>query len=82
MEFGSRLVSLTQDADGVDATIVKQDGQEEVQRYDFLVGTDGARGVVRKQLGLSFLGESRPSLNLIIGDIHLEGIDADASLLF
>ncbi|KAJ7503274.1 FAD binding domain-containing protein [Mycena galericulata] len=77
VEFGTELVSLAQDADGVDATIIKKNGKEEVQRYDFLVGTDGARGVVRKQLGLPFLGESRPSVNFIIADVRLEGIDGD-----
>ncbi|KAJ7504265.1 FAD binding domain-containing protein [Mycena galericulata] len=75
VEFGSELVSLAQDADGVDATIINKNGQEEVQRYDFLVGADGARGVVRKQLGLAFLGESRPSVNFIIGDVRLEGLE-------
>ncbi|KAJ7782041.1 FAD binding domain-containing protein [Mycena maculata] len=77
VEFGSKLLSLTQDADGVDAIIVKQDGQEKIERYDFVVGTDGARGIVRKQLGLSLFGESRPSINLITGDVRVEGIDID-----
>ncbi|KAF7356181.1 Pentachlorophenol 4-monooxygenase [Mycena venus] len=74
VEFGTSLASFIQDTNGVDATIVKGDGQEEVQRFDFLVGADGARGVVRKQLGLAFLGESRPELQAIIGDYwHMWG---------
>ncbi|KAJ7436721.1 FAD binding domain-containing protein [Mycena galericulata] len=77
VEFGSELVCLAQDADGVDATIIKKNGQEEVQRYDFLIGADGARGIVRRQLGLAFLGESRESVNFIIADVHLKGIDGD-----
>ncbi|KAJ7879257.1 FAD binding domain-containing protein [Mycena olivaceomarginata] len=78
VEFGTRLVSLTQDAEGVDAVIAKGDavlGQEDTQRFDFLVGADGARGIVRKQLGLAFLGESRPSIKFIIADVRVEGID-------
>ncbi|KAJ7182526.1 FAD binding domain-containing protein [Mycena crocata] len=67
VEFGSELVSLTQDADGVEATIVTHSGKEGTQRFEFLVGADGGRGVVRKQLGLSFLGESRPAIRLILG---------------
>ncbi|KAJ7648599.1 FAD binding domain-containing protein [Mycena polygramma] len=77
VEFGTSLLSLKQDADGVDATIGKPDGQEETQRFEFLVGADGARGVVRKQCGLTFLGESRPSIKFIIGDLRVEGIDED-----
>jgi 2-polyprenyl-6-methoxyphenol hydroxylase-like FAD-dependent oxidoreductase len=78
VEFGTTLVSLVQDMNGVDATIVKEDGKEETQRFEFLVGADGARGVVRKQLGLTFLGESRPGNNAIIGDIRVEGLGQDA----
>ncbi|KAJ7314447.1 FAD binding domain-containing protein [Mycena albidolilacea] len=80
VEFGTRLVSFTQDAGGVDAVVVKGDaGQEETltQRFDFLVGADGARGIVRKQLGLDFLGESRPSVKFIIADLRVQGIDED-----
>jgi 2-polyprenyl-6-methoxyphenol hydroxylase-like FAD-dependent oxidoreductase len=72
------LASFAQDADGVDATIVKPDG-EEIKRFTFLVGADGARGVVRKQLGHTFPGESRPSVKFIIADVRVEGIDEDAS---
>ncbi|KAF7356150.1 Pentachlorophenol 4-monooxygenase [Mycena venus] len=82
VEFGTSLASFIQDTNGVDATIVKGDGHEEVQRFDFLVGADGARGVVRKQLGLTFLGESRPELHAIIGDVRVEGLGQDASIFF
>ncbi|KAJ7817055.1 FAD binding domain-containing protein [Mycena olivaceomarginata] len=80
VEFGTRLVSFTQDAGGVDVVFVKgAAGQEETltQRFDFLVGADGARGIVRKQLGLDFLGESRPSVKFIIADLRVQGIDED-----
>ncbi|KAJ6485824.1 FAD binding domain-containing protein [Mycena sanguinolenta] len=75
VEFGTSLVSLTQDADGVNATIEK-DGKD-MQRFEFVVGADGARGVARKQLGLIFDGESHPELHAIIGDVRLEGLDQD-----
>ncbi|KAJ6581605.1 FAD binding domain-containing protein, partial [Mycena capillaripes] len=84
VEFGTQLASLAQDTNGVDATIIKQDGQEETQRYDFLVGADGARGVVRKQLGLTFAGESRPTTKFTLGDVvhwHMWG-DAKADSVF
>ncbi|KAF7344403.1 Pentachlorophenol 4-monooxygenase [Mycena sanguinolenta] len=76
VEFGTNLVSLTQDPDGVNATIEK-DGKEDTQRFEFVVGADGARSVVRKQLGLAFAGESHPELHAIIGDIRVEGLSQD-----
>ncbi|KAJ7314436.1 FAD binding domain-containing protein [Mycena albidolilacea] len=79
VEFGTTLVSLTQDVNGVHATIVKGDGKEETQRFEFLVSADGARGVVRSQLGLTFLGESRPGDKAIIGDIRVECLGQDVS---
>ncbi|KAJ7696576.1 FAD binding domain-containing protein [Mycena rosella] len=77
VEFGTELVSLAQDGEGVNATTTKQNGQQETQRFDFLVGTDGGRGVVRKLLGLTFLGESRPSVNWLLADVVMEGIVGD-----
>ncbi|KAJ7696581.1 FAD binding domain-containing protein [Mycena rosella] len=77
VEYGTELVSLAQDADGVDATITTQDVRQETRRFTFLVGADGGRSAVRKQLGLAFLGESRPSLKYVIADIMVEGIDGD-----
>ncbi|KAJ7799888.1 FAD binding domain-containing protein [Mycena olivaceomarginata] len=68
VEFGTgtQLVSFTQDAGGVDAVIVRGNA-----------GADSACGIVRKHLGLPFLGESRPSVKFIIADIRVEGIDED-----
>ncbi|KAF7370527.1 Pentachlorophenol 4-monooxygenase [Mycena sanguinolenta] len=77
VEFGTQLATFTHDAHGVDATIIDQNGQEETKRYDFLIGADGARGVVRKTLSFNFIGESRPSVKIIIADIVVEGIDED-----
>ncbi|KAJ7879260.1 FAD binding domain-containing protein, partial [Mycena olivaceomarginata] len=85
VEFGTQLVSFTQDAGGVNAVIVKGDavpGQDDTQRFDFLVGADGAHGIVRKHLGLPFLGESWPSVKFIIADVRVEGIDEDADRYF
>ena len=47
VEFGTTLVSLQQDEDGVTAHITKRSGDKdvpEVIRCRWLVGTDGARG--------------------------------------
>jgi 2-polyprenyl-6-methoxyphenol hydroxylase-like FAD-dependent oxidoreductase len=52
---------------------------EESTSFDWLIGTDGARGVVRKQLGLSFLGETREEQYIALGDIVVEGVDPKVS---
>lgn len=37
-------------------------------------------GLVRKQLGLSFVGETRDDQHLVLGDIHLGGLDRDVRI--
>ncbi|KAF7366425.1 FAD-binding-3 domain-containing protein [Mycena sanguinolenta] len=78
VELGSQLLSLEQFPDSVVARIVKTDADgnqiEEDTRFDWLIGTDGARSIVRKQLGLSFLGETQ-SEHIAFGDIVIEGVD-------
>ncbi|KAJ6569265.1 FAD binding domain-containing protein [Mycena capillaripes] len=76
VELGSELRSFEQFPDHVVAHIVTIDSEgkqkEESTRYDWLVGTDGAHSVVRKQLGLSFLGETRTEDHIALGDITVE----------
>jgi 2-polyprenyl-6-methoxyphenol hydroxylase-like FAD-dependent oxidoreductase len=76
VEFGSDLRSFTQSADSISVEIVRHvDGKEVVERSEmtWLVGCDGARSVVRKTLGLSFLGETKDDLEMLIGDIKVKG---------
>ncbi|KAJ6481836.1 FAD binding domain-containing protein [Mycena sanguinolenta] len=78
VELGSQLLSFEQFPDSVVARIAKTDVNgnqvEENTRFDWLVGTDGAHSIVRKQLGLSFLGETQTD-NIALGDIVVEGVD-------
>ncbi|KAF8150684.1 FAD binding domain-containing protein [Crassisporium funariophilum] len=81
VELGLELVSLEQYDDRVEVKLVKrtpnsEGGVEETSTYDWVVGADGARGVVRKLIGLTFLGETSVE-NFVIGDIKLEGLDVD-----
>ncbi len=57
VSFGTRLVGLWQDEDGVTAGMDGPDGREEI-RARWLVGADGASSGVRKALGLDFPGMS------------------------
>ncbi|KAL4242654.1 hypothetical protein ABKN59_011650 [Abortiporus biennis] len=80
VERSTELVSFQQDLNGVTAEILKRSDDDkeirETARFDFLVGADGARGVSRKQLGLTFLGEPT-SHHSLIGDVFVKGLTAD-----
>ncbi|KAJ7583220.1 FAD binding domain-containing protein [Mycena floridula] len=74
VEIDTELISFQQHTDRVDVTI-RNHGDIETKSYAWLVGTDGARSTVRKQLPATFLGE-RPNLNnILVGDIKVEGLD-------
>ncbi|KIK17625.1 hypothetical protein PISMIDRAFT_214758 [Pisolithus microcarpus 441] len=82
VELGTRLISFSQDEKCVRAKVVKHRGDngEEVEEdieAAYLIGADGARGVTRKQLGLTFLGTTQEDNFLVLGDIRLEveGLD-------
>ncbi|KAJ3905978.1 FAD binding domain-containing protein [Lentinula edodes] len=79
VELGTELKSFEQQPDHVVVhvvNIVDSKIVEESFTVDWLVGADGARGVVRKQLGLTFLGES-PEMDAVTGDIYVLGDPLD-----
>jgi 2-polyprenyl-6-methoxyphenol hydroxylase-like FAD-dependent oxidoreductase len=57
VRFGHELISFTQDATSVSATIQTQQGAQETIRAAYLVGCDGGSSTVRKQLGIQLQGE-------------------------
>ncbi|KAK7019453.1 hypothetical protein VNI00_018063, partial [Paramarasmius palmivorus] len=71
VESSTELESFTQDDEGVSVNLVKE-GKRETTRVQWLVGADGAHSVVRKQLGLTFLGETHANIAVLIGDIEIE----------
>ncbi|KDR80539.1 hypothetical protein GALMADRAFT_61028, partial [Galerina marginata CBS 339.88] len=75
VELGTELTSFEQTGEYVKARLKKEStGDEEEADFEWMIGADGARGVVRKQLGLPFLGETRHVENFIVGDIKVEGL--------
>ncbi|KAH9479456.1 Flavin-dependent monooxygenase [Psilocybe cubensis] len=79
VELGTELKSFTQTEKCVHVKLVHEargdrEEFEENSEYEWMIGTDGAKGVVRKMLGLSFLGETRVIENFIVGDIVVEGL--------
>ncbi|KAJ3983131.1 FAD binding domain-containing protein [Lentinula detonsa] len=82
VELHTELRSFEEHDDHVVAHIVKRTpdtdkDKEETLKIDFLVGADGGRSTVRKQLGLDFLGDDSADLKeigMVAGDIEaLEG---------
>jgi putative polyketide hydroxylase len=69
VRFGSRLVTLEQDTDGVQAEIRAADGTVFCVRSDYLVGADGGRSTVREQLGIAFEGPGvvgGPTISILV----------------
>ena len=80
MELATELVGFEQTADGVTAHLVKRDGDKETHEdvfTEWLVGAEGAKSVTRKQLGLTFEGETRPVDRLLIADVEVHGIGSE-----
>ena len=87
VELGTELQSFEQTSSSVKVKLIKRgfsqdpnSGELEESIVDWMIGTDGARGVVRKQLGLAFLGETRNVENFIVGDIYVEGLSQEVRL--
>ncbi|HEY8519518.1 MAG TPA: FAD-dependent monooxygenase [Gammaproteobacteria bacterium] len=53
IEWNTQCVAVRQDADGVTATLLHGDGEEEQVRCRYLVACDGLNSRVRRELGLS-----------------------------
>lgn len=57
LRTGTTLEAFTDGADGIEATLTS-DGRRERVRARYLVGCDGARSTVRKQIGVEMLGST------------------------
>lgn len=68
------VVLVTQDPKGTEIV--------ETVNVPFLVGTDGAHSVTRKALGLTFLGDTRHDVDMVVGDIEIKsGLDPKVWLI-
>lgn len=66
MRFGTTLTGFSQDEDGVVAVVRNEAGEEERIPGVFLVSTEGAHSVTRKQLGIEFEGYTYPERTMIL----------------
>ncbi|KZT72192.1 monooxygenase [Daedalea quercina L-15889] len=77
VELGTELRDLEQHPDYIVAHLAKKDADKEMIETvtcHFLVGTDGGKGVTRKQLGLTFQGETRAQ-HTLASEIEISGLD-------
>ncbi|KZT05391.1 monooxygenase [Laetiporus sulphureus 93-53] len=79
VELGTELQGFEQNRDHVLAHVKKNVGvHKDMENIAcrWLIGADGAKGIVRRQLGLSFLGETLGAgQHLVVGDLEIRGLD-------
>ncbi|WP_330229852.1 FAD-dependent monooxygenase [Nocardia sp. NBC_00508] len=81
VELGTALVDVTQDGDGVTATL-ERDGTRERVRAAYLVGADGGKSTVRKTLGIPFEGSTDESIRMLLGDVRADALDHEYGYWF
>lgn len=72
VERNVSCTKLQQSAEAVTATLSLQDGHEETESYDWVVGCDGAHSAVRHALNATFEGSAYPE-TFLIADVALSG---------
>ncbi|KIK67815.1 hypothetical protein GYMLUDRAFT_36594 [Collybiopsis luxurians FD-317 M1] len=80
VEFNTEVRSFEQFDTHILVTLARKDadGNDILETIDvpYLVGADGAHSTVRKALGLTFLGDTRNDVDMVIGDIEIKsGLD-------
>ncbi|KPB77315.1 FAD-binding monooxygenase, PheA/TfdB family [Pseudomonas cannabina pv. alisalensis] len=77
VEWATEALDISQDGEGVSVQVASQ-GRTRTLRARYLVGTDGGKSFVRKQLGVNFAGSTSEEGRMIVGDLHVEGLSRDA----
>jgi 2-polyprenyl-6-methoxyphenol hydroxylase-like FAD-dependent oxidoreductase len=92
VERSTELLGFSERPDGVEATLRRPDGSEEVCRAAYIVGCDGAHSTVRETLGIGLPGGTYSHLfyvadvvadgPVVNGDIHIDLDAADLLAVF
>ena len=67
VRFGHRVTSIVERGDGVELDVELAGGRRTTVRAEYVVGCDGGRSFVRRELGLRFEGEVGLSLDFMGG---------------
>jgi 2-polyprenyl-6-methoxyphenol hydroxylase-like FAD-dependent oxidoreductase len=70
LNFGIPVKSVSDVGDHVSATILEKTGQIQSIKAKYLVGCDGPRSLVRKYLGIDYIGEGGATRNFMGGRMH------------
>ena len=70
LNFGNSVKSVSDAGDYVSATIEEKSGQIQSLEAKYLVGCDGPRSLVRKYLGIDYIGEGGATRNFLGGRMH------------
>jgi 2-polyprenyl-6-methoxyphenol hydroxylase-like FAD-dependent oxidoreductase len=74
VELDCKLIGFTQNAERVVAQVTHAGQGEEIQTR-YLVGCDGGRSTVRKETGISFLGETWDEEHFLLANVSTSGLD-------
>lgn len=74
VEYGMEAVSFSQDDDGVEVVLRDEAGMQTLARCGYLVGGDGAHGMVRPCSGVEFLTSSVDSQPMLAADVIVDGL--------
>ena len=69
LNFGTPVLSVSNKGDFVSAK-VEEHGKTKIVRAKYLVGCDGARSLVRKHLGIEYVGETANIRDFLGGRMH------------
>ena len=69
LNFGTSVISVSDARDHVSATFDQQ-GKRRTLQAKYLVGCDGPRSLVRKYLGIEYMGEAGVVRNFLRGRMH------------
>ena len=71
VEYGATLVDFTESGDVIDARIQDACGESRTVRCRWLVGCDGARSTVRRQLNVGYEGDQYPQ-TFMLADVDVD----------
>ncbi|MFE7752203.1 FAD-dependent monooxygenase [Streptomyces sp. NPDC057428] len=76
VEYGTELLGLEQDGEGVHAGFRTTSGPQSAS-YSYAVGCDGASSTVRRLVGVGFLGQTDETVRMLTADVEVSGLDRD-----
>ncbi|MFI5712289.1 FAD-dependent monooxygenase [Kribbella sp. NPDC051620] len=78
VELSTALVGFTQ----YDDRVVAELSTSETVEAEYLIGADGGKSIVRKQLGIAFQGTTDDSIRMLLGDVSADGLDHEYGYWF